>query len=65
VTLVLTRNRLTRTAAERRFVLSGECVPGGVVDTVWLGAFRVKGTTPVRFWHPENGDRGGRHLFRG
>ena len=27
---LLARNRLTRTAAERRFVLSGECVPGGV-----------------------------------
>jgi hypothetical protein len=30
LTLVLARNRLTRTAAERGFVLSGECVPGGV-----------------------------------
>ena len=29
-TSLLARNRLTRTAAERRFVLSGECVPGGV-----------------------------------
>jgi hypothetical protein len=28
-TSLLARNRLTRTAAGRRFVLSGECVPGG------------------------------------
>ena len=32
--LVLARNRLTRTAAERRFVLSGECVPGGWVQNM-------------------------------
>jgi hypothetical protein len=28
-TSLLARNRLTRTAAGRRFVLSGECAPGG------------------------------------
>jgi hypothetical protein len=33
---LLARNRLTRTAAERRFVLSGECVPGWRLLTAGL-----------------------------
>jgi hypothetical protein len=33
---LLARNRLTRTAAERGFVLSGECVPGGLFQNTCL-----------------------------
>jgi hypothetical protein len=33
---LLARNRLTRTAAERGFVLSGECVPGRRLITAGL-----------------------------